>query len=452
MIHHKLLGASAFLLSAGLMTACFDSGTSSKKDDNGNGNGTASGCLEDGTNLLKLDITADLCELEAGTYALQGITFVKFGSTLKLHPGVTITGRTDGLLAALIVEKGGILHAVGTPTNPIIFTAATSSPERGDFGGVALLGRSQVNLPSGSAELEGLVGVPFGGGASPILNDSSGHLQYVRIEYAGHELSTDNELNGLTFGGVGSRTITSHVHQYEGLDDCFEWFGGTNSARYLVASGCDDDIFDYDLGWQGTLQYLVGYHIGVTNTDANGIEADNRNGAEESLPRTHAYIANMTLIGNGTSSWNGMRLRRGVASQFYNTIITGFGTGTPSGVAIRVDGNTSIRLVNNDSLRAQGLYAFNNGARVQVSPAAGLTDSVATRQAAIDKINGWFVDTLATSPAITRTNPKPATALPGAVTLPTGVGFEPAAYIGAFDPAASSLWIDEGTWVRKSNW
>jgi hypothetical protein len=446
MLTKKLLGVSTLVLAAGLMGAC----TTDSNDKTPINN---AGCLADGsTSLIALNITADLCELEAGTYSLQGVTFVKFGSTLKLNPGVTIKGKTDGSLTALVVEKGGILHAVGTASNPVVFTAGTSAPIRGDFGGVVLLGRSQVNTPTGVADIEGLVGVPFGGGtAAPILNDSSGHLEYVRIEYAGSVLGADNELNGLTWGGVGNRTVSRYIHQYEGLDDCFEWFGGTNSAKYLVASGCDDDIFDYDLGWHGTLQHLVGYHIGVTNTDANGIEADGRNGAEESMPRTHAYIANMTLIGNGTSSWNGMRLRRGVASQIYNSIVTGFGTGTPAGVAVRVDGNTSIRLVNNDSLKAYGLAAWGNGGRVNVSAAAGLVDSVATRTAAITKINTWFLSDT-TGVTVTRTNPKPSRTIAGAVALPTGKGFDPVQYVGAFDPAASTLWINDGTWVRKTNW
>lgn len=444
----KLLGASVLLLSTGLLTACFDSGTDSDPDPEPQ---PASGCLVEGTNTLSLNITADLCELEAGTYDLQGVTFVKFGSVLTLDPGVTIRGKTDGSQTALVVEKGGILHAVGTPSEPIVFTAGTAEPVRGDFGGVVLLGSSHANTPDGTADIEGLVGIPYGGGESPVTDDSSGHLEYVRIEYAGYLFGADNELNGLTFGGVGSRTVASHIHQYEGLDDCFEWFGGTVSADHLVATGCDDDIFDYDQGWQGTLQFLLGAHVGVTNDDANGIEADGLGGAEESLPRTYSYIANMTLIGNGTSSMNGMRLRRGMGGQIYNSIVTGFGTGTPSGNAVRVDGNTSIRLVNNDSLKAYGLYAYGNGGRMNVVPAAGLEDSAATVQATMDMIETWFTEDT-TSLGISLTSPQPSSAPAGAVTLPTGNGFVATDYIGAFDPAASTLWIDEGSWVRKDNW
>ena len=295
----KLLGASALLLAVGLLGAC----TEDDKDPVGPGSTPVAGCLEDNGTSLKLNITADLCELPAGTYSLQGVTFVQSGSVLKLHPGVTITGKPDGSQSALVVVKGGILHAVGKPDSAIVFTAGTAAPVRGDFGGVVILGNSQVNSSTGTADIEGLVGVPYGGGSFLNTQDSSGHLQYVRIEYAGFLFGEANELNGLTFGAVGSKTKVSHIQQYEGLDDCFEWFGGTVSASYLVASGCDDDIFDYDFGWQGTLQFLLGAHNGAaTSSDPNGIEADGRSGQEEAQPRTYGTIANMTLIGNGTTS------------------------------------------------------------------------------------------------------------------------------------------------------
>jgi hypothetical protein len=235
----------------------------------------------------------------------------------------------------------------------------------------------------------------------------------------------------------------------EGLDDCFEWFGGSVSAHHLVATGCDDDMFDYDLGWNGTLQFGLGAHVGVTNTDANGIEADGRNGAEESQPRTSPNIANLTLIGTctgGGNSMNGIRLRRGVAGHIYNSIVTGFGKGSVSGRAIRIDGNTSIRLLltSQDSLKGYSIVAYNNGGRVNVAAAAGLADSVATLAAAIAKVGTWFhADT--TNLNITLASPKPVST-PTGTTLPADKGFTAVTYIGAFDPAAATLWTSG--WVR----
>ena len=161
---------------------------------------------------------------------------------------------------------------------------------------MVILGKADINSPNTTADIEGLVGVPFGGSDD---EDSCGELEYVRIEYVGYLLGTDNEINGLTMGGVGSRTKVSHIQVFEGLDDCFEWFGGSVSASYLVASGCDDDMFDWDMGWRGSLQFALGVHTSDVNTDANGVEADNLNGNEGNTPRSAPNVANLTLIGNG---------------------------------------------------------------------------------------------------------------------------------------------------------
>ena len=302
---------------------------------------------------------------------LPGLTFVKSGLTLTIGAGATVKGKRDGSLAALIVQPGAKINAVGTASKPIVFTAGSGTPERGDIGGLVILGKADINLANETGDIEGLVGVPFGGTDD---GDSSGTLKYVRIEYAGHLLGTDNELNGLTMGGVGSGTSISFVQVYEGLDDCFEWFGGAVSATNLVATGCDDDMFDWDMGWRGSLQFAVGGHTAVTNTDANGIEADNLNGNEGNTPRSAPKIANLTLIGNGTSSLNGMRLRRGTGGQIVNAIVTGF----KMGAAIRIDGNTTIGLVNGDGLKVEALYAYANNKKTTVAAAAGLADSAVT--------------------------------------------------------------------------
>ena len=56
--------------------------------------------------------------------------------------------------------------------------------------------------------------------------ESSGKLKYVRIEFAGYPLEPDKEINGLTFGGVGSGTEVEFVQVSYSNDDSYEWFGG----------------------------------------------------------------------------------------------------------------------------------------------------------------------------------------------------------------------------------
>jgi hypothetical protein len=428
----RILGLAALALTAGLLTAC------NEEDGNPVVPPVATGisCVNnDGTLAISIDTN---CVLPPdSSFSLSGITYVKAGATLTIGAGTTIKGRFDRTITALVVQPGGKLIAIGTAAKPIVFTAGSAAPQRGDFGGVVLLGRADINRATETADIEGLVGVPYGGANDA---DSSGVLQYVRIEYAGRLIGTNNELNGLTMGGVGSKTKISYVQVYDGLDDCFEWFGGTVSADHLVGTICDDDMFDWDFGWRGNLQFAIGVANGTASSaDPNGIEADNGENTEEFLPRSNPKIANLTLIGNGASSLNGIRLRRGTAGQISNVVVTGFKTGA----AIRIDGNTSIRLVNNDSLKVSGLYAYANGSRVSVAAAAGLADSVATRAAAVTKIGTWFgSDT--THAGLSLTVWKPAAALAGSVATPAG--FATANYIGAFDPASATLWT--AGWIK----
>jgi hypothetical protein len=398
---------------------------------------------------LDLDQTTN-CDLPGdSTYWLDGLTQVKSGATLTIGAGATIKGKFPGL-SALIIEKGGKIQAVGTAAKPIVFTSGRAAAQRGDFGGVIILGNGIMNSTTGSADVEGLVGVPYGGTNNL---DNSGEMKYVRIEYAGYLLSVNNELNGLTMAGVGSGTQVSYVEVYEGFDDGFEWFGGAVSPHHLVVMGCDDDMFDWDFGWVGSAQFLLGMHNLSLNNDANGIEADNRSDNENGFPRSNPKIANVTLIGNsvptgsGNGSLNGMRLRRGTAGTIVNALVTGF----KQGRAVRIDGNNSIRLAlaTSDSLKAQAIYAYNNGGKTSFNPTAGLTESVATMASLATRVSAWF--TTDTSTAGININVwKPTTSLAGAVTVPAGM--TAATYIGALDPAvADSVQWTAGGWVRKFN-
>ena len=84
-----------------------------------------------------------------------------------------------------------------------------------------------------------------------LLLDNSGILRYVRIEYAGYAFLPDNEINGLTFGGVGSGTIIDNVQVSYANDDSFEWFGGTVNCKHLICFKTLDDDFDTDNGFAG---------------------------------------------------------------------------------------------------------------------------------------------------------------------------------------------------------
>ncbi|MDT8340048.1 MAG: hypothetical protein RQ751_00930 [Longimicrobiales bacterium] len=262
------------------------------------------------------------------TYTLQGIVVVDDGGRLNIPAGTLIFGSTDIQPTALIVRTGGQLFSEGTEDNPVVFTSPAPTPTKGDWGGVVLNGRSICNFPASECIGEGASG-PYGG---DVLDDNSGRIVFTRIEWAGFEVSFGNELNALTLNGVGSGTEIHHVQTHGGLDDGFEWFGGTVDAKYLIATDISDDSFDFSTGWHGRGQFWIAQQ---DPDDAdNGYEVDGNEDDFDATPWTNPTIYNVTLVGKGPDgsggtageSTRGILLRRGTAGLYANHIVTGFGS------------------------------------------------------------------------------------------------------------------------------
>jgi hypothetical protein len=303
---------------------------------------------------LKGDITADRT-LESGKYyTMKGIVRVMQGKKLTIEPCVKILGENRD--AALVVRSsaignpdrvcsyssgtvvpGGQLIAVGEPMAPIVFTSANPPGQRapGDWGGVLILGNAHHNLAKekNQVPIEGLESAECHGYYTREFDEeSSGRLQYVRIEYASRQVSVDLETNGLTFGSVGSGTVVDHVMVSNSADDCFEWFGGTVSATHLIALNCDDDMFDADNGHSGKLQFLFGRQF-TTNTEENSRGFEISKGSNvATATETTVGISNFTLCGGGPAG-DKTRTRVGMAFDFSGSVAVqnGFVAGFSSG-------------------------------------------------------------------------------------------------------------------------
>ncbi len=236
-------------------------------------------------------------------YLLSGFVYIADGITLTIPAGTVIRGD-QASKGTLVVTRGGKLNAEGTATNPIVFTSnkAVGLRAPGDWGGIIMLGKAPNNVPGGMGLIEGGLVSPFGDHGGNIPTDNSGILKYVRVEFPGIAYQPNNEINGVTFGSVGSGTTLDYVQVAYSGDDSFEWFGGTVNAKHLVSTANIDDVFDFDLGYSGKLQFLVAQRDPTLADQAgqsNGIESDN--GPDFSAtPRTNPIISNMTIIGPGT--------------------------------------------------------------------------------------------------------------------------------------------------------
>jgi hypothetical protein len=207
----------------------------------------------------------------------------------------------------------------------------TSSKEpglraRGDWGGLIINGRAPINSCANEqptdCEAFGEGGAGYYGGDDS--DDSSGVLNYLRIEFAGTLVSPDNELNGIAFQGVGAGTEIDYVQVHMNADDGIEFFGGTANAKHVVISGAGDDSLDWTDGWQGLGQFIIVQQH--DDSGDNGIEADNNGDNNVAAPVSMPILSNMTLIGSpdSESSDIGLLIREGTGVHVLNTVVKGF--------------------------------------------------------------------------------------------------------------------------------
>ncbi|WP_370337729.1 hypothetical protein [Parvularcula marina] len=518
----SLRGGLLLTSACAVLAACSGSGsvenagnTGSVTINPGNGGGggqtTADGAVDFTTQLCPdgttegtrtvggVDITA--CIIPAGTlltdttleagnaYALDGTVFVGNSTfsaatgiapgtqvTLNIEPGVVVFGLNGE--DALVVSPGSQINAVGSPSQPIIFTSAAdlidadqdgtdlsameavsdgvsggSSTARGQWGGIVINGLAPINDcedgtidPVVSPELcvkDGEGGSGLYGGSNPA--DNSGTLQFVRVQYAGFLFSTDDELNGIAFQGVGNMTTVDNIQVHNNADDGVEFFGGTVNATHVVVTGAGDDSIDWTDGWQGNIQYAL---VVQTPGDANrGFEGDNRGNDNAIRPQSMPNIANFTLTtdfgnnvpgpdANGDGPDDGAKLREGTGGFLANGIIVGFqgqgidfdvpGDFTPANPA-EVDPRPTL-----DSI----FLADNNGGAFD---SAGRTlTAMNIVEAAGSTLNGVFSGSAEQAVA--------------AADLSGLAGFDNVDYIGAFsdsETAISNSWL--AGWTLVSN-
>jgi hypothetical protein len=275
---------------------------------------------------LPNSITNELILPAGKRYVVNGRVSVENGGKLSIAPGVTVVGGAAATAPNFIsVKQGGRIYAEGTKEQPITFTGPTPTP--GSWAGLVIAGRSICNdgTPEQPCRFEAVPDITYGS-TTPVLDDNSGVLRYVRILWAGQQIAPNEELNSLTLLGVGNRTVLEHVQVDGGLDDGFEFFGGSVNGRYLVCSNMGDDCFDFDQGYNGRIQYALGFQGSNPDitTDSNGIESDNDSSNNDKQPRTQPVISNVTLVGAGSVGNEGARIRRGSGGNYSNILITGF--------------------------------------------------------------------------------------------------------------------------------
>lgn len=406
--------------------------------------------IEPGLEVIEGEITSSRTLDASKKYLLVGKVYVTAPNTLTIPAGTVIFGDKD-TKAALIINRGAKIMANGTATNPIVFTseAPAGFRNRGDWGGIVICGNALTNGNANST-IEGIAastgenGV-YGPGAGAAINDqNSGTMTFVRIEFAGVELSPDNELNSLTMGSVGSGTTINNIMISYANDDAYEWFGGTNNHNYLIAYSTWDDDFDSDRGYAGKVQFgLVVRDANIADKSGSRAFEASSNSNASAAPHSLAEFANITVMGprvfNSTINANfqaGVEINSNSAIKVRNSIVAGWPTGA------RFNGSGA-------DANITGTLFFRNAANSATGGGASLPANYATNNVLLG--DSSIASTVwAAAPSFSNPNPllgaNSGVVATGAPAL-TGFPVSPA-YHGAFGTSADAGWNWSAGWIE----
>jgi len=364
-------------------------------------------------------------------------------SVLTIEAGTTVIGRSGDDF--LVVRRDSSIQANGNLSSPITMTSLEDvtgeATTIGQWGGLVLLGNAPSNLCDANGDniadadelancsinAEGDAGL-YGGNAP---NDNSGSLEYLIIKQAGKALGSGDELNGISFAGIGDATNVDYIQIHENLDDGVEFFGGTVNVKHIVLTGNGDDAFDWSFGWTGKAQYV---YVQANDIAGNrGIEADNGEAFPGATPQTKPIISNFTIVGGNVpdSSSEGILLRHGTAGNLHNIVVTG---PTGMGECLEVDSfpETRANAESGELIITHSVIACDNGENFK----GNATNTLTTEAWFLGQTgNSAFADSSSVEMQVNGYMPSATSPLLGAGIDASQLNsfFDAVDYIGAFD-------------------
>lgn len=446
------------------------------------GSSAFSGAVSFAAGVITGNVTASRTLYADTLYTLSGYVKVQNGATLTIQPGTHIVGDTTVLGSSLWILRGAKIQANGTAADPIVFTSGKLPGNRkpGDWGGIIIIGNGIINRTGNPIQTEGgAAGVSENYAGGTDNSDNSGTLRYVRIEFAGYDVSNGagQELNTLSSYAVGRGTTYEYIESMAGLDDSFEYWGGAVDGRYLVSYESGDDHFDWTEGYVGRNQFLLAYQStrlapepgsGVLSADPRGFEGDGcdpgvtgctltTTGA--STPYSMPVWANFTMIGAGTlvagfpADGNGGVWRRGTGATVFNGVLSRW-TGTAINIRDAWTDSLWIGSGGKDSLWISNTILAQNGANLDNNYAAAGNWNAGRLATMLQYAGDVQVDTLLGYTFAPNFNWKPKAGSPattGGLSAPPalvsnrtqnyfGNSWVYTTYLGAVDPAAATPW------------
>ena len=278
------------------------------------------------------------------------------GPTLNIEAGTTLAWQSNK--SFLIINRGSRILARGTEDAPITLTSESDvdGTLTGDnfnavqqWGGVVINGfaitnkcayegssRDSLTTSDCHVSAEGAAGLDESHYGGDNDGDSSGVIEYVRVKHTGAEVANGDELNGISFGGVGSGTVVNNLQVYSTYDDGIEMFGGSFDIKNFLAMYVRDDSIDIDEGYNGTIEnslVIQAEDIGNHCIESDGLGSYSSLGDDERQAKISQGIQSaptidrLTCIVSPSAAQGnfdpgaGFRLREGLHPTITNTMV-----------------------------------------------------------------------------------------------------------------------------------
>ena len=224
--------------------------------------------------------------------------------TVGTKPTLTISG---GNATTQATASTSVASAVSDPS---------AIPLKGGIGANFIEGFQAIDGPAyglssaPTVDSDGAAWTTYSGGIYGGSNsaDNSGCIRFCRFSFGGYVLSPNNEINGVTYGGAGSGTVTEFVEVFNNADDDFELFGGNNNLKYCAGIFGGDDTYDTDMGYRGKGQFLFALQNNTRSSSGNTLRPTANIGdnlGENDGNEDPNYIKNSTYPGTEFTYFNG---------------------------------------------------------------------------------------------------------------------------------------------------
>lgn len=201
-------------------------------------------------------------------YQLRGPYIVRDQAQLTIPEGTVIKADPGSYIA---IAQGGKFNVFGQPYDPVIITSSSDNPSPGDWGGIVICGKAPIQ--SEQVERSEIIDIFYGGSD---VDDSSGVLRNLRIEYAGEAGYNNKKFDGIAFYGVGSITTISQLEVFQSNGNGIKFIGGNASADNLLITNSGKNSIELQNNWSGNgenwyLKNAIMSGIAMTSDDESAV-------------------------------------------------------------------------------------------------------------------------------------------------------------------------------------